>query len=107
MPTLPDPIAAYFAAEQAGDADALARCFAPGASVRDERETRTGHAAIAAWMAAAKATYAQRSEPVSLRLDGALHVVAAQVTGNFPGSPIMIDHAFRLADGAIQSLEIG
>lgn len=107
MIALPDPIAAYFAAEHGNDAAALARCFAPGATVRDERATRTGHADIAAWMDAAKAKYAQRSDPVSLRVEGARHVVAARVSGSFPGSPIMIDHVFELADGAIQSLEIG
>jgi ketosteroid isomerase-like protein len=107
MPSLPDPIAAYFAAERAGDVDALARCFAPDASVRDERETRTGHAAIAAWMQAARAKYAQRSEPMSLRVEGDRHVVAARVSGTFPGSPLMIDHAFELTDGAIRALEIG
>ena len=38
--TLPDPIAAYYAAEQSNDAEALARCFAPDATVRDEGATR-------------------------------------------------------------------
>ena len=33
---LPKPIAAYFAAEKAGDASALARCFTNDGVVRDE-----------------------------------------------------------------------
>jgi uncharacterized protein (TIGR02246 family) len=107
MIPLPDPIAAYFAAEQANDAEAVARCFAEDGTVHDEKALRTGRAAIAAWMQAAKAQYAQRSEPVSLRADGGWHVVSARVSGNFPGSPAMIDHAFRLAGGTIRSLEIG
>src|SRR2546430_14744056 len=39
---LPGPIAAYFAAEGAGDAEALARCFAEHSVVRDEGGEFTG-----------------------------------------------------------------
>ena len=38
---LPKPIAAYFAAENAKDAGAVARCFAANGIVRDEGHTET------------------------------------------------------------------
>jgi ketosteroid isomerase-like protein len=49
--SLPKPIAAYFAAEHAGDANALARCFTNDGVVRDEGGTFTGRAAIERWNA--------------------------------------------------------
>jgi hypothetical protein len=36
MLSLPEPIAHYFAADLAGDASAVARCFTADAVVRDE-----------------------------------------------------------------------
>src|ERR1700751_3183892 len=41
MIDLPKPVAAYFAAENAGDAGALARCFATDGVVHDEGGTVT------------------------------------------------------------------
>jgi hypothetical protein len=43
---LPKPVAAYFAAESAADASALARCFASDGVVHDEGGAFTGRAAI-------------------------------------------------------------
>jgi ketosteroid isomerase-like protein len=46
---LPGPVAAYFAAEKAEDADALALCFAEDGVVRDEGGEFTGVTAIREW----------------------------------------------------------
>ena len=46
---MPKPIACYIAAENRGDADALAQCFADDAIVRDEGRTVRGNAAIRQW----------------------------------------------------------
>ena len=101
------PVAAYYAAEAANDYEAAARAFAPEGRVSDEHQTHTGRAAIAAWMAEGKVKYQHTSEVVSAELRGDVQVVSVKVSGNFPGSPIMLDHAFRVADDQIQSLEIG
>ena len=44
---LPKPIAAYFAAENAKDAGAVAKCFAVNGILRDEGHTYKGTHAIA------------------------------------------------------------
>jgi hypothetical protein len=45
-------------------------------------------------------------EPLSLiQRDGAT-IVAAKVAGDFPGSPVTLDHVFRLEGDKISSLEI-
>ncbi len=106
MLSLPEPIAQYFAAELAGDASALARCFTADGVVRDEGGTFSGAAAIRRWNENAKAKYQYTVEPVSIEdRDGEI-VVAGRLAGNFPGSPITLLHNFRLAGGKIASLEI-
>jgi len=101
---LPEPIAAYFAAEH--NPAALAQCFTAQAVMKDDGHTYTGANEIEAFMAAASAKYNATSVPFALeRIDG-FDVVRAKVTGNFPGSPIDLSYRFRLERGLIASLEI-
>jgi hypothetical protein len=102
---LPDPIAAYFAADPRG-AEAIARCFTAHAVVKDEGRTYTGLAAIRTWKAAASAAYTYTSEPFAMEREDGLHVVTSRVTGSFPGSPIDLRYSFFLGGGLIESLEI-
>ena len=103
---LPKPLAAYFAAEQAHNAGALARCFTPAGVVRDEGGTFTGTDAIERWNTTARAKYHHSVVPLSAtERDGAI-VIVARVSGDFPGSPVDLDHVFRLDGEAIASLEI-
>ncbi|MFW5331978.1 nuclear transport factor 2 family protein [Hydrogenophaga sp. ZJX-1] len=102
---LPEPIAAYFAADRQNP-DALARCFTAQATVQDEGHTHTGLDAIRAWKAAASTQYAYSTEPFALDQDHGHHVVSGRVTGNFPGSPVDLRYRFRLERGLIASLEI-
>jgi hypothetical protein len=103
--TLPEPIAAYFAADQQNP-EALARCFTPQAVVRDEGHTHTGTDAIRAWKAAAAARYNHTAAPFALEREAGVHVVRAHVAGNFPGSPVDLRYRFRLERGLVASLEI-
>lgn len=103
--TLPDPVAAYYAAEQTNDAEALARCFATDATVSDEGATRRGHAEIAAWMAEAKRRYRHHTEILSATAEADTVTVSIRVSGRFPNSPVELTQAFTLADGVIQTLE--
>ena len=104
--SLPRPVAAYFAAENAGDAEALARCFAGTGFVHDEGGWFTGRAAIERWNAAARAKYHHTVVPLNATDgDGAI-VVLCRVAGEFPGSPVELQHAFRLDAETIASLEI-
>lgn len=102
---LPEPIAAYFEADERGD-DALARCFTNDAVVIDEGQAHQGVAAIKAWKAAASAQYSYRAAPFAIDEHGRKHIVTARVTGNFPGSPVDLRYSFKLERGKIASLEI-
>ncbi len=102
---LPEPIAAYFAADKR-DPDAVARCFTAEATVTDEGHAYTGGDAIKAWKAAASAAFTYTVEPFALDQQGNLQVVRSRVTGNFPGGTVDLQYRFRLERGLIASLEI-
>ena len=104
--SLPEPIANYFAADMAGDSSALARCFTADGVVRDEGGTFTGIAAIQQWNTQAKAKYHYTVEPLSADARDGDIVVIGRVAGDFPGSPITLQHVFRVAGNRIVSLEI-
>jgi hypothetical protein len=104
--TLPPAIRAYYTAEQGSDFKALAHCFTPEGVVRDEGREIEGRAAIATWMAEAKAKYGHRTEIVSAREADQGWAVRVRVSGSFPNSPVTLEQSFRLADGLIAVLEI-
>jgi SnoaL-like domain len=103
---LPTPIAVYIAAENRGDTEAMSRCFAEHAIVRDEGKTIKGLAAIKRWKAETRKKYHHTVEPLaSLEKDGKT-IVTSRLTGNFPGSPIELQFTFELDGDKITSLEI-
>lgn len=99
-------IATYFAAANAARSDQLALCFAPEASVRDDGKTLHGRAAIAAWASEAQRRYGAVATPRTVRESGAEVVVTADVSGNFPGSPLPLHYHFTLGESGIQALAI-
>ena len=103
--TLPDPIAAYFAADTRGPDD-VARCFTPQGVVKDKGRTHTGHDAIRAWKAESSTLYTYTNDPFSVELVDGVDVVRSHTAGTFPGSPIDLKLSFRLSRGLIESLEI-
>ena len=102
---LPDPIAAYFAADQRTP-ETLARCFTAQATVRDEGKTHCGRDAIAAWKSDASARYTYTAEPFEFDWNDDHPIVRCHVAGNFPGSPVDLRYHFRLESGLIASLDI-
>ena len=103
---LPPPIAIYVDAENRGDADAMAKCFAEDAVVRDEGRTIKGVAAIKRWKAETKKKYQHTVEPLACAEKGDKIIVTNRLTGNFPGSPVELEFAFTLDGNKIASLEI-
>ena len=101
---LPQPIAAYFAAEH--HPEALAHCFTAEAIMKDDGHTYTGIDAIKAFMAEASAKYSATSVPFAMEQEDGFQLVRAKVTGHFPGSPVVLSYRFRLERGLIASLEI-
>ena len=106
MMHLPTPIAIYIAAENRGDLEALARCFAEDAIVRDEGQTIEGLPAIKQWKVETRKKYQHTIEPLACIQKDDKTIVTNRLTGNFPGSPIELEFVFTLKDNKIAELEI-
>jgi SnoaL-like domain len=102
---LPEPIAAYFAADKR-DIEAIAQCFTKDAVVKDEGHTYRGVMAIKRWKAETSTKYTYISEPFAWEQRDGTTVVTSRLTGNFPGSPVDLRFFFRLERGKIEFLEI-
>ena len=104
---LPDSIASFFEVSNGAEASALEQCFTENAVVQDENETHQGHDAIRAWLREARRKYAYTVEPLDVVEQDSTVKVRAKVSGHFPGSPLELNHVFRLAGARIEFLEIG
>jgi ketosteroid isomerase-like protein len=103
---VPEAVAEYLAAEEAKDADALTSCFTEDGTVHDEGQDYHGRGSIRQWKQAANAKYRYVLQTVNVQTHGVLVTVRARLTGDFPGSPVEVDHIFRLSSDKIASLEI-
>jgi hypothetical protein len=104
--TLPAPLDIYFASENAHDPTAVDGCFAADAIVRDEGRTIKGIAAIKAWRVETGEKYHHTVEPTTASRQDGRFVVITKVAGEFPGSPITLEHIFEVSGNQITSLEI-
>ncbi len=102
---LPEPIAAYFAADRLNP-DAIAGCFTAHAVVKDEGRTHTGIDAIKAWKAAASTHTRTRLPRLRWNRKEAFRSSGVGSPATFPGSPVDLRYDFRLERGLIASLEI-
>ena len=102
----PGPVTEYMAAEAAKDADALSRCFIDDGTVHDEGQDYHGRDSIRRWKQAADAKYRYVLRAVNVQTFGDSVTVRARLTGEFPVSPVELDHIFKLSNNKIASLEI-
>jgi ketosteroid isomerase-like protein len=103
---VPEPVAAYLAAEEAKDADALSRSFTEDGTVHDEGQDCHGRDSICQWKQEVHTKYRYVLQTVNAQTFGDLVTVRARVTGEFPGSPVELDHIFKLSKDKIAALEI-
>jgi hypothetical protein len=104
---LPTPIAAYFKARNEFDIDAIVAAFEQNAVVKDENAEHRGLPAIRSWVEETTRKYHAKVEPTESRKSGGKTVVSGLVSGDFPGSPVSLEHAFTLSGQLISRLEIG
>jgi hypothetical protein len=105
---LPPPpvLSAYFAADKAADATALAACFGPDAAVFDEHRLHAGREAVKAWLRETKTKYRYTAEFLRWTREDQTVNATVRVSGSLPGSPIELTYVFVLSDDRIASLEI-
>ena len=103
---MPDSVRAYLAASTGDDAARAAACFAPDGAVHDESRIHVGPEAIGRWAQDAYARYRFALEIRNVEAEGESVAVTAQVSGTFPGSPILMRYGFALAGDKIRRLDI-
>ncbi len=101
---LPNVIADLVNAQNNFDSLAYANCFFETAVVFDEGKTYTGKIEIQQWIKKANEEYQTLMKP--LEYSAKEEMLKAEVSGNFPGSPIVLSYHLKLKDGLIQSLTI-
>lgn len=104
--SLPSPIAAYFEASGGLEISKIIRCFTSDAVVTDEGQTHIGHDAIELWKIGTRQKFTYTTQPIHITSNGSTSTVTVIVAGNFPGSPVQLDHAFELSENRIKSLRI-
>ncbi|QMI04923.1 nuclear transport factor 2 family protein [Citrobacter sp. RHB25-C09] len=104
--SLPNAISKYFTISNGADIVDIKHCFTTDAIVLDEGKTYQGHEAIEAWQRTAQSEFDYSVEPIEVFTEGDRVIVTSNVVGNFPGSPVVLKHAFGLVDDKIRILEI-
>jgi ketosteroid isomerase-like protein len=103
---LPGPISAYFDASNKHDIEAMLAPFDEDARVKDEGQEHHGRAAIRVWMEDVTRKYHVTIEVKDVTDTNGATVVSGLVAGDFPGSPVLLDHTFTLSGAKITRLEI-
>lgn len=101
---LPRIIAELVKKQNNFDSVAYARCFTETAVVFDEGKTHNGRAEIEQWIDKSNKEYNATMEP--LDYDEKENMLSAEISGSFPGSPVILKFHFQLSNGLIQSLKI-
>jgi ketosteroid isomerase-like protein len=96
----------YFEASNTIDVVRFKDCFTADAVVFDEGSTYLGPVAIGSWFEETRLKYEFSVTPITSTQEDDYVTVVAQVSGNFPGSPIQLRYAFELKGSKIQSLKI-
>jgi ketosteroid isomerase-like protein len=101
---LPNVISELTKAQNNFDSFAYADCFSETAVVFDEGKTHNGKTEIQQWIEKANEDYHATMKP--LEYSEKDEILKAEVSGNFPGSPINLNYHFQLGNGLIESLRI-
>ncbi|PWB27325.1 nuclear transport factor 2 family protein [Flavobacterium sp. HTF] len=103
---LPEVIQDLIDAQNNADSTAYANCFSEMAKVLDEGKTYIGKAAIESWINESNEKYSAVMKPVSFEGNTAKGVLKSEVSGNFPGSPILLHYNFEFEEERISYLTI-
>ncbi|WP_042721675.1 hypothetical protein [Flavobacterium sp. B17] len=101
---LPNIISELVKAQNEFDSAAYANCFTENAEVFDEGKTHNGKAEIEKWIDKSNKEYKATMKPVDY--DEKENILSAEISGSFPGSPIILKFHFKIVDEKIQHLKV-
>ncbi len=104
MKHLPNVIVALLKAQENFDSIAYANCFTETAKVFDESKIHDGKIEIQNWIDKANKEYQISMKPLEyLETE---QILKAEISGNFPGSPLVLTYEFEFMAQQIQTLKI-
>ncbi|WP_330443592.1 nuclear transport factor 2 family protein [Flavobacterium sp. C4GT6] len=104
---LPKVVLGLVKAQNDFDAVAYADCFTENAEVFDEGKTYKGKDEIKAWIEDANKRYQVMMKPVAYtKMSDTSSVLSAEISGSFPGSPLVLQYHLNIKEEEIHSLEI-
>lgn len=101
---LPPPLARWVTAMNSHDSAAVTTCFTDDAVVEDEGHTYRGAAEIKAWITSAFSRYQPVLEVTDCSEGPEGFVLTGPVSGNFPGSPVVLHYHLTLQGDRIATL---
>ena len=103
---LPENIAGFIKAQNELDSTAFANYFTVQATVFDEGSSYSGREEIKQWIQAAIEKYNMQLTPIDFTQTGSKGKLTVEVSGTFPGSPVVMNYHLELDDSSISSLKI-
>ena len=103
---LPKVITELVDAQNNFDSIAYANCFSQTAVVIDEGKTHNGRPEIQDWIEESNEKYRSVMKPLEYTENGTSSLLAAEVSGTFPGSPLVLKFHFDFIYGQIQHLKV-
>jgi len=101
---LPKVLTELVKAQHNFDSTAYANCFTETAVVVDEGKTYNGKKEIKVWIEQANKDYQVTMKP--LEYSETTEILKAEVSGNFPGSPVILSYNLNFKNELIQFLRI-
>lgn len=103
---LPKVITDLVNAQNSFDSVAYTNCFTETAVVFDEGKTHNGRVEIQHWIEESNEKYRSVMKPLGYAENGNIGVLSTEISGTFPGSPIVLKFNFEMVDGLIQQLKV-
>ena len=99
-------VARFIETQNNYDSKAYVECFTDSAIVHDEGKTHKGKEEIRQWIEHANEKYQSFMKPLTYEESGSNGLLTAEVSGTFPGSPIVLQFHLVLNDDLIDSLKV-
>ncbi len=103
---LPKVITDLVEAQNNFDSIAYANCFSETAEMFDEGKSYKGRVEIQSLLEETNEKYQSMMKPLEYTEDGTSSVLSAEVSGNFPGSPAVLQFHFTLKNNLIDYLKV-
>jgi hypothetical protein len=103
---LPENIEGFIKAQNDLDSTAFSDYFTEHAAVSDEGSSYSGRKEIKSWIQEAAEKYNMQLTPIDFSQTGSKGKLTVEVSGTFPGSPLVMNYHLEMDGSLISSLQI-